>query len=62
MTMVLHLKVVYSLNGVNPAVLKNVLLNAAQHVVDNGLLSGETEAEVITCDSEVISLPAKDYK
>lgn len=49
----LTIDVNYELGRTSKQDLKKVLTNAAEHIVDNGLLTGETEADALSWDYSV---------
>lgn len=48
MKAVLTIEIEYSEEGFDPLLARRVLLHAAQHLAENGLLSDETDMEVET--------------
>ena len=50
----LVIQVDYNLNGVDPKILEDLLLNAARNMAGNGMLSGYTDAEVDEWSARVI--------
>jgi hypothetical protein len=53
MKLELNIHVTYKTNGVLACDLVELLEQAAEHLLDNGLLTGETDAEVSDCTHEV---------
>ena len=52
----LEIRVEYECNGVSHAELVSALHLAARHLADNGLLTGENEAEVESWDCDVTDI------
>lgn len=56
-TLTLHLQVEYSPNGENTDTLKTLLLNSVKHLTGEGLLTGETAAEVQSWQTSITEDP-----
>ena len=52
-TLAVTITVMYEKNGVSEAELKDLLHDIASRAVDNGMLTGETNAEVLRWNSHV---------
>ena len=54
MKLTLQLEIEYDLNGEKESTMKNILMDGIMKLADDGNLTGETSAEVVTWESTFI--------